>query len=614
MTKDASSDLARSIAHRSGLSYADIVALRSRYIRERDIRLRPDGVKQFPKLADEFARLADNPWEARGRTQGALHDDVEVTIVGGGFGGMLAGAFLRKANVSSIRIIESGGDFGGTWYWNRYPGAQCDVESYIYLPLLEDVGYMPGERYAYQSEIFEYCKAFGRHFDLYRDACFQTQADGLDWSESDGMWRVSTDFGDRFRSRYVILAPGAQSLPRLPSIRGISEFKGHTFHTSRWDYRYTGGATNSRLPGLAGQSVGVVGTGATAVQCVPRLAADAGHVYVFQRTPTSVSERGNRPTDPLWATSLEPGWQRTRIYNFTSQAAGERTEHDLIDDGWTALWRALNLTDETVASEVPSDPDAMAEVLEIADLAAMERVRQRVDMIVADPEMAAALKPYYRFLCKRPGFHDEFLDSFNKPNVTLVDTRGLGVERFDSSGAHVNGRHYDLDCIILATGFDVGQGYLRSVGFDVRGTEGRSLAGKWSDGLRTFHGLYSHGFPNMFFMGYTQTGISTNFVHTLTEQAEHLGYVIGRCNELGARRVEATIEAEEDWVSVIRSGWTAEAIAASEACTPSYFNNEGDARDPLRLRAGRYPGGPMRFFRVLSDWRAEGSMAGLAVR
>ncbi|MGI9170605.1 MAG: flavin-containing monooxygenase, partial [Caulobacteraceae bacterium] len=364
----------------------------------------------------------DDPYVGPGFTRAPLTNEIDVVVIGGGFGGLLAAARLREAGVKGIRIVEKGGDFGGTWYWNRYPGAACDIESYIYLPLLEEIGYLPVEKYSRAAEILAHAQAIGRHFDLYRDACFQTQVTQLQWDEAADRWIVSTDHGDGLRARFVVMANGPLNRPKLPGIPGVGTFAGHSFHTSRWDYAYTGGDAGGNLTGLADKRVGIIGTGATAVQCVPHLAAGAKHLFVFQRTPSSIDVRANRPTDPDWAASLTPGWQKKRMDNFNVLVSGGVQEEDLVADGWTDIIGNLLFLarKKRAAGESAGDPVAL---MQLADFRKMEQVRARVDAIVERPATAAALKPWYNQFCKRPCFHDEYLDAFNRPNVTLVDNR-----------------------------------------------------------------------------------------------------------------------------------------------------------------------------------------------
>ncbi len=444
--------------------------LRAKYREERDKRLRPDGNDQYLEVAGAFSRFVDDPYVEPGFTREPLCDDVEVLVIGGGFGGLLAAARLREAGIEDIRIIEKGGDFGGTWYWNRYPGAMCDVESYIYLPLLEELGYVPTEKYARAPEILAHSQAIGRKYDLYRGACFQTEVTEMRWDSDSARWIVSTDRDDRMRARFVCMSNGPLNRPKLPGIPGIETFRGHSFHTSRWDYAYTGGDSNGNLTGLRGKRVGIIGTGATAVQCVPHLGESAEQLYVFQRTPSSIDVRANRPTDPEWAQSLSPGWHQHRMDNFNILVSGGFQAEDLVADGWTDIIRKLLVM-------VQADPggDAMrdlAKTMELADFQKMEQIRARVDQVVKDRATAEALKPYYRQFCKRPCFHDEYLDTFNRPNVRLVDTKGRGVERVTENGVVVDGVEYAVDCLIYATGFEVGTEYTRRAGYEMYGRDG----------------------------------------------------------------------------------------------------------------------------------------------
>ncbi len=583
-------------------------ALRKKYRAERDKRLRADGNDQYIEVEGAFARFLADPYVAPGYTRAPLADAVEVAVIGGGFGGLLAGARLRQAGVGEVRIIEKGGDFGGTWYWNRYPGAACDIESYIYLPLLEELGYIPIEKYSRAGEILEHSRAIGRHFDLYRDACFQTEVTALDWDEADGRWIVRTNRADAMRARFVVMANGPLHRPKLPGIPGIETFAGHAFHTSRWDYGYTGGDCEGNLERLADKRVGVIGTGATAVQCVPHLAASAKQLFVFQRTPSSIDVRANRPTDPAWAASLEPGWQKKRMDNFNILVSGGFQEEDLVGDGWTdIIGNLLFLARKKQGSgEAPRDA---ARLMQLADFRKMEQVRARVDAVVRDPATAEALKPWYNQFCKRPCFHDEYLDAFNRPNVTLVDTGGKGVERIEPGGVVANGRLYEIDCLIHATGFEVGTAYTRRSGYEVTGRGGLTLSGKWADGVATLHGLFVRGFPNLFVMSNAQSGFTANFPHMMDEQARHIGYVIGEAGARQARTVETSSAAEDAWVQTIVD----KAIlrqAFLEACTPGYYNNEGRP-SAMVARNGPYGGGPIAFVQILQDWRAAGDLAGL---
>ena len=585
----------------------DPAALKTKYRAERDKRVRADGNEQYREIVGDFARYLDDPYVAPGFDRAALTDDVEVVVIGGGFGGMLSAARLKEVGIADVRIIEKGGDFGGTWYWNRYPGAACDIESYIYLPLLEEVGYLPVEKYSRAPEILKHSRAIGEKFGLYEGALFQTEVTKLEWDEGALRWIVRTNRGDALRARFVCMANGPLHRPKLPGIPGVETFKRHSFHTSRWDYGYTGGDSFGGLTGLADKRVGIIGTGATAVQCVPHLAEGAKQLFVFQRTPSSIDVRANRPTDPQWASELKPGWQQHRMDNFNALVSGAVQAEDLVNDGWTDIIGNILLLARKGAA-AGRDPMAL---MQLADFQKMEQVRARVDTVVADTAVAEALKPYYNQFCKRPCFHDEYLDAFNRRNVTLVDTAGRGVDAITETGVVANGVEYELDCLIYATGFEVGTSYTRRAGYEVYGRGGLSLTQKWAEGLSTLHGMHTHGFPNLFIFSNGQSGFTANFPHMMNEQSRHLAYVLRETLDRQARTVEVEPAAEAAWVqtiidkAILRQGFL-------EECTPGYYNNEGKP-SVLAARNGSYGAGPIAFVGVLEAWRDAGDLAGLAL-
>ena len=588
----------------------DPAALREKYRQERDKRLRADANEQYVEVAGDFRHYIDDPYVEAPIERAPLTDEVDVLVIGGGFGGLLAAARLREVGVEKIRILEKGGDFGGTWYWNRYPGAQCDIESYIYLPLLEETGYIPKEKYSFAQEIRDHSRRIGEHFDLYKDACFQTEIRQIVWLEDEQRWLTQTNRGDAMKARYVVMSNGPLNRPKLPGIPGIETFKGHSFHTSRWDYAYTGGDSFGNLDKLGDKKIAVIGTGATAIQCVPHLGAAAKQLYVFQRTPSSVDVRGNKPTDPDWAASLTPGWQKRRMENFNILVSGGVQDEDLVSDGWTDIIRNL-ISIAAVRGDKPMTMEELAETMELADFRKMNQVRARVDSLVGDPAAAEALKPWYRQFCKRPTFNDDYLPTFNRDNVSLIDTDGKGVERVDETGPWVKGVHYEADCIIFATGFEVGTSYTRRAGFDIVGREGVTLSEHWANGLRTLHGSMSHGFPNCFHMGVNQSTLTPNFPHLLDEQAHHIAHVVREANLRQAATVEPTAEAEAAWVQTIVD--TARLnLEFRRACTPGYYNGEGRASGSDGLFAGLYGPGPVRFFELIRAWRESG-MDGLEI-
>ena len=582
-------------------------ALREKYRVERDKRIREDGNDQYQEMTGEFSHYVEDPYIDEPIEREPLTDQVEVVIIGGGFGGLITGARLRESGVESIRIIEQGGDFGGTWYWNRYPGAACDVESYIYLPLCEELDFVPKEKYTHAPEILQHSKNIGRKYDLYKDACFQTQVIKIEWDESALNWVIHTNRGDAMRARFVAMANGPINKPKMPAIQGISSYAGHTFHTSRWDYAYTGGGPEGGLDKLADKRVAIIGTGATAVQCIPHLGAGAKELFVFQRTPSSIDVRNNRSTDPEWAASLKPGWQKQRMENFNTLTSGGIVEEDLIQDGWTEIIRNLISMANYRGKNI--DRAEIPRLMELADFQKMEQVRARAQEIVDDPEVAESLKPYYRQFCKRPCFHDEYLPTFNRPNVHLVDTQGRGVERITPTSVVANGEEFAVDCIVFATGFEVGTDYTRRAGYQMVGKDGVQLKDKWADGMRTLHGLHTHGFPNLFIISNGQAAFTTNFPHAMDESAQHISYIINQCLNRNINTIDANRQAEDAWVEeIIRLSRISESF--QESCTPGYYNNEGQP-NPKSAQNSAYGKGPIPFFAKMKAWREEGTMEGL---
>ncbi len=587
----------------------DPAELRRKYAAERARRLRADGNNQYQEITGSLEHYNADPYVKPGFTRPALHEQLDAVIVGGGFGGLLAAARLQEVGITNIRIIEKAGDFGGTWYWNRYPGAQCDIESYVYLPLLEETGYIPKEKYSFAPEIFAHAQRIGKHFNLYERACFQTQVKDARWDDEERRWTIKTDRGDVFNARFVIMSSGPLNRPKLPAIPGIEKFKGHTFHTSRWDYDYTGGDTTGGLHKLGDKRVGIIGTGATAIQSVSHLGQYAQQLYVFQRTPSSVDERGNKPTDPEWVKTLTPGWQAYRNNNFCAILSGIPIEEDLVGDKWTSLFKNLSkLLSGKDNSNVSGEE--MALMSEIADYQKMNEIRDRVTSIVGDSATAEALKPWYGQWCKRPTFNDEYLPTFNRPNVKLVDTKGQGVDRVTENAVVVDGVEYEVDCLIFATGFEVGTAYTRRSEFEVYGRGGRPLSEYWANGMRTHHGFLSNGFPNLFHMGLTQTGLAPNFTYMLDGQATHIAHVVTEVRGREGRSIEPTPEAEAEWVKIVTA--PSYITEYQNTCTPGYYNGEGQKTNQGFLDS-QYPEGAVRFYEMLARWREKGDLDGFIV-
>ena len=580
---------------------------RVKYRVERDKRLRPEGRAQYSDLSGEYETFDNDPYADPNFTRDARTEEVEAVIIGAGFGGMMAAANLRKQGIDSFRIIEKAGDFGGTWYWNRYPGCMCDVESYIYLPLLEDTGYMPSMRYAPAYEIFEYCQLIGRTFNLYENALFQTEVDTMDWSDDTSKWTTVTSRGDRITSKFIVIAGGVLNKAKLPGINGITNFKGKMFHTSRWDYSYTGGTPKGGMDKLADKRVAVIGTGATAVQVVPRVAEAAKEVYVFQRTPAFVGIRNQSKTDPAAFEEMasKPGWQDERIRNFTASVSGLKPPTNMVNDEWTkVMW-----TDTTAQAPTPEEQEA----LEQHDLDIMNAVRKRIADTVNDPETAEKLMPYYGVRCKRPCFHDEYLPTFNRDNVHLVDTNGQGVDEITENGIVVDGVEYPVDLIVFASGFEVTSDYHHRLGFDPRGRNGISMSESWGEGAHTLHGVFTHDFPNLLMISTVQGGFGVNFVHYISETSKHVAWVIAECDRLGITEIEADPEAEEAWLMTLlmRMGGIG---AYNATCTPGYLNSEQEEGTMKAGRNAAFWGSVEQYAENLVNWREDADKPGVLIK
>ncbi len=601
----------------------DIPALREKYRQQREIRVRKEGQKQYVRPMDEFSESYEVDPHMPVQARDSLNEDIDVVVLGSGWSGLLAGVHLKKSGINSFRNIDHAGDFGGVWYWNRYPGVQCDNDAYCYLPMLEEMGFMPSKKFSDGYEIYDYIRSIADRFGLYEKALFHTLVSRLTWDESIQRWRVSTNRGDDIRARFVVLANGLLNIPKLPAIPGIHDFKGKMFHTARWDYEFTGGSyRNPVLDKLADKRVAIIGTGATAIQAVPYLGRFAKQLYVLQRTPSTVDERKNIPTDPAWVKTLKPGWQKERQENFQKATIDTLApgDPDLICDIWTEINR--NLLAEFSQEGWPTTAEEFMARREVMDYRVMERLRQRVDSIVKDKDTAANLKPWYRFLCKRPCSNDDFYSTFNRPNVKLIDVSSTrGVEAMTEKGFVADGQEYEIDCMIFASGFEVTSDLDRRWGIDViEGRNGLSIYKHWADGYKTLHGMMSRGFPNQFYIGFYQGGFNATTTETFNRQGQHVAYIIKEALSRRITTVEPSQEAQDNWVRHIRE--TAIDISQFQReCTPSYFNNEGEAQfddkgqEKLRWYLGEsYGPGWGAFQQLMQDWRDKGDLEGLEKR
>lgn len=550
-------------------------AIKARFAEARDLRLkyRPQGQAQYTSdLSGTLEKYAIDPYADDAAPREPITDTVECLFIGGGFSALLTAARLRERGVTSIRIVERGADVGGTWYWNRYPGAACDVPAYDYLPLLDEMGYVPSRLYAKGPEIFAHCQAIARRYDLYDLAVFRTTVTSTTWDDQEKLWRLRTDRGDEMKARFVICANGTLSKPKLSKIAGMETFQGHSFHSSRWDYAYTG----EDLSGLADKVVGIIGTGASAVQAIPRLAKAAKALYVFQRTPSSIDFRNDRPTDPEWQAKLKPGWQHARR---EKHMRGRES-----DAARKAELEALSREEKIQRQEN-------------ANIDYMMRIHRRIEEIVEDKTTAEALKPWYMFMCKRPCFDDEYLPAYNRPNVHLVDTGGQGITEITPEGPVFEGRTYPLDLLIYATGFEVQKTGIYN---EIRGRDGREINETYAEGMRTLFGVHTHGYPNLFIMGGYQASFQFNLTFMLQTQGDHIAECIAHARDRGYAEIDVSPETEEWWVQEVieHRGKT----ARNAECTPGYYNFEGEFN---RRQDGNYNGGFLQYFTHMQSIRGE---------
>ena len=537
-----------------------------------------EGAADYMAMEGEFSKYLEDVYSAPPIEREALTDTCEILVVGAGFAGLLLWYKLRAAGFTDVRFCERGGDVGGTWYWNRYPGIACDVESYSYLPMLEEMKYFPTMKFASGFEILEYCQKIAEKYGFYNRCLFHTTVGETTWDEATGRWTVTTDRGDKMRARYVILANGILTTPRLAKIDGMETFQGDAFHTSRWDYNVD----------LKDKRVGIIGTGATAVQVVPELAKMVKGLHVFQRTPSSIDVRDQRETTAeeiaIWRN--EPGWSVARRERLAKISSG-RTALKGNDD-----YLSGKVTDFKVRKKHARElsPEELMEKQLNSNFRIMEQIRARVDATVEDPKTAAALKPYYTYGCKRPAFHDEFLSSFNLPHVTLVDTAPLGVSEINTRGIVHDGVEYPVDVLIYATGFQ----WMATATFEmITGRDGQTLREKWqAEGTKTFLGLHSEGFPNLLIMSGPQGGGGQfNFTRGIEAHTDYVVWMMKTLRERGAGIFDIKKEPEEAYAEHCRA---VDVNTRPLRDCVSYYNGEGKA-DPGSLA---YYGGPQKWHEI----------------
>ncbi|KAJ6036078.1 hypothetical protein N7540_000357 [Penicillium herquei] len=628
------------------LTPQELSNIRARYKSERNKRLRNDGNAQYiepsnpsstpsPTPSNPYSHFFQDP-----RVDPSNIETLEtkfpskrtsVLIIGAGWGG-LQNAIRMHTMTTEIRIIDVAGSFGGTWYWNRYPGLICDIESYMYLPYLEETGYMPRHKYAYGSEIRVYAETVAQKWGLTSSAVFQTTAKKMVWDEDEKEWivdLVQRETEMTIRASFVVLASGVLHWPKLPLIPGLLDFKGDLFHSSRWNYEITGGSEmDPSLHKLKEKRVAIIGTGATAVQIVPILAKWCKHLYVVQRTPSAVDARNQQETDPEWFhehVASGPGWQRERIKNFHRHFVLDKTEKpgiNLVNDEWTHAPGLLGLTGHRDGPKTIDEiPAYRARLIEL-DTPRQNRIRARVDQQVHNPIIAEKLKPWYPTWCKRPAFHDEYFQTFNRTNVTLIDTAGKGVDEIKPEGVIIRDQTYEVDMIIFATGYRAPSGSpAEKANMTVIGVDGVSMSEEWAvKGPTTLHGVLDAKLPNLFLSGPQQASTSGNYRFNLDELAKHAAYILAECKRRakGAKfAVAPSMDAAEEWAMqvIMRSA----PFGVIAGCTPGYFNLEGDIEKvtPEKMmvlaRSGLWGSGIENWIDVIEKWRDEGSMTGIVV-
>ncbi|KAK8038471.1 hypothetical protein PG993_006882 [Apiospora rasikravindrae] len=502
----------------------DVKSIKATYEIERAKRDGAVGVSQFKQAKGANSQLRQDVFQPT-VSRDPVEAETGVLICGGGFAGLITAVSLKKDHgIDDFTIIDRAGDFGGTWYWNQYPGlfcpgVACDVESYLYMPFLEETGFRPTKRFAFGPEIRTQIRKVAEKWDLGAHAHLHTEITTMNWDESIRRWHVYTNHKDHFIAQFVVLATGTFHEMKLPGLPGLETFERPHFHSSRWNYDVSGGSpTDWNLDKLADKTVGIIGTGASAAQLVPMLAKNAKLVYVFQRTPSSISLRENTSTSDnaeIAKVMQNPGWQRARMEEFANILQGAVVDRDCSAlEGLEALTvRALFKEAQEAGAAV--QPDEIPELLQLADLRLMNRIRATINETV------------------RPAFNNDYLASFNRPNVKLVDTKGRGVERLTATGVvAAGGREHPVDVLVYSTGFDyeTDAGFERRTGIQLVGSKGRTVdevaAASPSGGLATLFGIHLREFPNLMNIEPTQAGVTANWTHTAYVAAEHIAAVV----------------------------------------------------------------------------------------
>ncbi|KPM39224.1 hypothetical protein AK830_g7329 [Neonectria ditissima] len=599
---------------------ASVLALR--YAEERNKRLRPEGALQYTSFRSsaDLKDLGLDPWidyETLAAKEPCLKDGdrTKFLIIGGGHSGLLYAHRLIEAGFKStdIRIVDTTGGYGET-------------------------GYMPSRKYCPGREIRQHSERIAAFNNL--QALFSTKVDSQTWDEDKAEWvvRMTRDLGPKrgshsleVRAQFVLPAGGVFPDPKVPNLEGFDELRKnkHVFHTARWDYDYTGGSQeNPALVNLKDKIVGIIGTGATAIQVVPIVAKWAKHLYVFQRTPSYCGARMQKETDvETWSKVAHgKGWQLERQRNLNSFLSNNPAAVDLVSDGWTEQRALAGITGHPKLITPDQIEDHLASLFEL-DVPRAEKVRARVDEVVKDTATAEKLKAWYSGWCKRPTFHDDYLEAFNQPNVTLVDTDGKGVERYTANGLKANGVQYELDALILATGFESKMSALSPAGrmqIKTTGRGGKDLQDKWvGEEYGSILGVATNQFPNLFFNGFSGAGTSLNLTSVFDINAKLVAHIISEASRKAGNPdklvIEASKDGEEKYTAEVkkRALW----FSGLSTCTPGYFSEEGAAaniKEPEELdRVAKYTawgGGPLDFEDVVEAFKAKGTLEGFDVQ
>ena len=497
---------------------------------------------------------------ANSSSNNSRSNNYDAIIVGAGFAGMYMLHKLRGQGLS-VKVFETGSGVGGTWFWNRYPGARCDIDSleysYQFSEELQQDWHWP-ERYSAQPDILEYANHVAERFDLRKDIQFNTRVENSIYNENSKNWSVTTDDGKTQAAQFCIMATGCLSSTNTPDFKGLDSFKGKTYHTGKWPHEKVD---------FTGKRVGIIGTGSSAIQAIPEIAKQAGHLYVFQRTPNYTVPSNNSPMDKEVEKTVKADYAGFRERNSKMPAgagadSGRQTDksvsaldvsHEQRTKEYESRWETSGLSIGGSYGDLMLNQESNDTIAEFA--------RGKIRDIVKDPETAEALCPQQTFACKRLCVDTGYYQTFNQPNVTLVDISKGAIDEITASGLQANGEDFELDCIVFATGFDAMTGALLNA--DIRGEGGLTLAEKWSAGPRTYLGLGTAGFPNLFTItGPGSPSVLTNMLPSIEQHVNWIADCIQYLKKSNLQTIDATDDAENAWVEHVN-------VLASHTLYPS---------------------------------------------